>query len=131
MSIHVAKSAGFCFGVNRAVELVEHNIEIFRQNTLPGEAVTVTRGNALDLTGFESDSYDVVLLLGPLYHLYTPADKRRALEEAIRELEADQLILDTLGDHVAQNYLEGKKKEWEEYRTRVSSWEREKYIINY
>ena len=67
-----------------AVELVEHNIEIFRQNTLPGEAVTVTRGNALDLTGFESDSYDVVLLLGPLYHLYTPADKRRALEEAIR-----------------------------------------------
>ena len=23
MSIHVAKSAGFCFGVNRAVELVE------------------------------------------------------------------------------------------------------------
>ena len=65
-----------------AVELVEHNIEIFRQNTLPGEAVTVTRGNALDLTGFESDSYDVVLLLGPLYHLYTPADKRRALEEA-------------------------------------------------
>lgn len=67
-----------------AVELVEHNIEIFRQNTLPCEAVTVTRGNALDLTGFESDSYDVVLLLGPLYHLYTPADKRRALEEAIR-----------------------------------------------
>ena len=54
-----------------------------------------------------------------------------SLEEAIRELEADQLILDTLGDHVAQNYLEGKKKEWEEYRTRVSSWEREKYIINY
>lgn len=67
-----------------AVELVEHNIEIFRQNTLPGEAVTVTRGNALDLTGFESDSYDIVLLLGPLYHLYTQTDKRRALEEAIR-----------------------------------------------
>ena len=54
-----------------------------------------------------------------------------SLEEAIRALEADQLILDTLGDHVAQNYLEGKKKEWEEYRTRVSSWERERYIINY
>ena len=34
-------------------------------------------------------------------------------------------------EHVAANYLEGKKKEWEEYRTRVSSWEREKYIINY
>jgi len=54
-----------------------------------------------------------------------------SLEEAIHALEADQLILDTLGNHVAQNYLEGKKKEWEEYRTRVSSWERERYIINY
>ena len=54
-----------------------------------------------------------------------------SLEEAIRALEADPLILDALGEHVAANYIEGKKKEWDEYRTRVSSWEREKYIINY
>ena len=54
-----------------------------------------------------------------------------SLEEAIWELEGDQLILDTLGEHVAANYLAGKRREWEEYRTRVSSWEREKYIINY
>ena len=50
---------------------------------------------------------------------------------AIWELEGDQLILDTLGEHVAANFIAGKKKEWDEYRTRVSSWEREKYIINY
>lgn len=54
-----------------------------------------------------------------------------SLEEAIHAMEADPLILETLGDHVAQNYIEGKMKEWDEYRTRVSSWEREKYIINY
>ena len=54
-----------------------------------------------------------------------------SLEEAIRLMEADTLVLDTLGEHVAHNYIEGKKKEWDEYRTRVSSWEREKYIINY
>ncbi len=54
-----------------------------------------------------------------------------SLEEAIRLMEADTLVLDTLGGHVACNYIEGKKKEWDEYRTRVSSWEREKYIINY
>ena len=46
-------------------------------------------------------------------------------------MQEDQLILDTLGEHVAANYIEGKMKEWDEYRTRVSSWEREKYIINY
>ena len=54
-----------------------------------------------------------------------------SLEEAIKALKADQLVLDTLGEHVAENYIEGKTKEWDEYRTRVSSWEREKYIINY
>lgn len=67
-----------------AVELVEHNIQLFRQNTRPDEPVTITQGNALDLSAFPDCKYDLTLLLGPLYHLYTPADKRRALEEAIR-----------------------------------------------
>lgn len=54
-----------------------------------------------------------------------------SLEEAICELEKDELIMEALGTHVAEYYIEGKRKEWEEYRTRVSSWEREKYLINY
>lgn len=29
-----------------AVELVEHNIDIFRQNTQPEETITITQGNA-------------------------------------------------------------------------------------
>ena len=67
-----------------AVELVEHNIEIFKKNTMEGEAVTITQGNAMDLSAFESDTYDITLLLGPMYHLFTYEDKRRALSEAIR-----------------------------------------------
>jgi len=54
-----------------------------------------------------------------------------SLDEAIDELRRDQLILDTLGGHVASYYIDGKEKECYEYRTRVSSWEREKYMINY
>ena len=54
-----------------------------------------------------------------------------SLEEAVKAMQEDSLILDALGAHVAENYSEGKRKEWDEYRTRVSSWEREKYIINY
>ncbi len=67
-----------------AVELVEHNIGIFRRNTRPGEAVTVTQGDALDLPERWDSQYDITLLLGPLYHLYTREDKRQALREAIR-----------------------------------------------
>ena len=54
-----------------------------------------------------------------------------SLDEAIKALQADPLILDALGEHVAENYIEGKKKEWDEYRTHVSSWEHDRYIINY
>ena len=67
-----------------AVELLEHNIHIFRQNTMPGENVTVTQGNAVDLAGFADESYDMTLLLGPMYHLFTRAEQLAALKEAVR-----------------------------------------------
>lgn len=67
-----------------AVELVEHNIEIFKQKTMPGENVTVRQGNAMDLRAFASETYDITLLLGPMYHLFTNADQLRALAEAVR-----------------------------------------------
>lgn len=67
-----------------AVELVEHNIGIFRRNTRPGEPVTITQGNALDLSAFPENEYGLTLLLGPLYHLYRPEDKRQAIREALR-----------------------------------------------
>lgn len=67
-----------------AVELVEHNIKIFQKNTLPNEQITISQGNALNLSAFPDNQYDITLLLGPLYHLYTVEDKRQAIREAIR-----------------------------------------------
>lgn len=67
-----------------AVELIGQNIEVFRKNTLPSENITITQGNALDLSSFQDNKYDITLLLGPLYHLYSIEDKRQALREAIR-----------------------------------------------
>ncbi len=75
-----------------AVELVEHNIEIFRQNTLPDEKITVMQGNALDLSAFPDGKYDITLLLGPLYHLYNDDDKRQALSEAKRVTKPGGII---------------------------------------
>lgn len=67
-----------------AVELIEHNIELFRKNTLADENIRVIQGNALDLSAFPDNQFDISLLLGPLYHLYTKEDKRQAIREAIR-----------------------------------------------
>lgn len=67
-----------------AVELIQHNIDIFKANTQPGENVTVLQGDARDLSSFANDTYDLTLILGPMYHLFTPEDQRKALSEAIR-----------------------------------------------
>ena len=53
------------------------------------------------------------------------------LKEAIKAAEADPFIREVLGDHVYDNYIAGKKAEWNEYRRQVSEWEIEKYMINY
>ena len=50
-----------------AVELVEHNIEIFKQNTKPGEKITITQGNAKNLCGFSDNTYDITLLWSSIH----------------------------------------------------------------
>ena len=67
-----------------ALELVQHNIDIFNRNTQPGEAVSVCQGNAKDLSCFCDDCYDITLLLGPMYHLFTREEQLQALSEAVR-----------------------------------------------
>ena len=67
-----------------AVDLVEHNIEIFKTKTQPNEKVSIRQGNAIDMSEYPDNSYDVTLLLGPMYHLYTEEDQKKALSEAIR-----------------------------------------------
>lgn len=67
-----------------AVELMECNIEVFKSNTKDGENITVQQGDAVNLQNIASDQYDITLLLGPMYHLYTDEDKIAAISEAIR-----------------------------------------------
>lgn len=67
-----------------AVELVQHNMDVFREKTQPGEKVTIRQGNAVDLNMLKSETYDITLLLGPMYHLFTLEDQHKALSEAVR-----------------------------------------------
>ena len=75
-----------------AVELVQHNIDTFKAHTLPEEQVRIVQGNAKDLSGFSSCSYDITLLLGPMYHLFTEEEKLQALSEAIRVTKTGGLV---------------------------------------
>ena len=75
-----------------AVELFEHNIEIFKTHLEPGEPITIQQGNALDLSAFEDESYDITLLLGPMYHLFTREEQKKALSEAVRVTKRGGII---------------------------------------
>ena len=76
-----------------AVDLVAHNLEILRAKLDGSEKITVTQGNALDLSFLADESFDLTMLLGPMYHLYTQEDKLRALSEAVRVTKKGGRIL--------------------------------------
>ena len=60
-----------------------------------------------------------------------PPYRSHLAAEALEALKADPLMRETLGEHVFTQYVAGKEKEWDEYRTHVSAWELEKYLITY
>ena len=72
-----------------ALELAEANIAAFRAKMTSDDQIDLVQGNALDLSRYESGSFDAVLLFGPLYHLHDEADKLRCIAEAKRVCKKD------------------------------------------
>jgi SAM-dependent methyltransferase len=75
-----------------ALELADANIAAFRAKMTDDDQIDLVQGNALDLSRYDSDSFDVVLLFGPLYHLHDEADKLQCIEEAKRVCKPDGRI---------------------------------------
>lgn len=73
-----------------AVELVKHNLGVLKSK---GSSVKAYQGTALDLSRFKDDSFDLTLVFGPMYHLYTIEDKVKALKEAKRVTRKGGVIL--------------------------------------
>ncbi len=64
-----------------AIEPVRHNLGRLKKK---GSSVKAWEGNALKLSRFADESFDLTLLFGPMYHLHTYEDKLQALKEAKR-----------------------------------------------
>lgn len=50
------------------------------------------------------------------------------LKEAVDELKKDELIVEALGKHIFEKFVELKIKEWDDFRTTVTEWEIKKYM---
>ena len=73
-----------------AVELVKHNLMTLKNNS---NKVTAILGNATNLKMLRDNTFDMVLLFGPMYHLISDDDKIKALNEAKRITKQDGYIL--------------------------------------
>ncbi len=93
-----------------AVELVESNLTILRKNSEGMENLQAVQGDATDLSRFADQSFDITLVLGPLYHLYEEEDIHKAIDEAIRVTKKNGIIffafISVFGIMYA-NYLQG------------------------
>lgn len=106
-----------------AIEYVEKNVTVLQSKIQQGMSITAEQGDALDLSRFEKDSFNMTLVLGPLYHLYTSEDIDKAIKEAIRVtkpggiiafayLTSDSIMLDWV---LKENHLlDGYKKDFNE-----------------
>ena len=50
------------------------------------------------------------------------------LNEALKEMEASELVADTLGEQVFEYLLRNKRAEWDQYKSYVSPYEVERYL---
>ena len=70
-----------------------------------------------------------------IYHMTSEERKAKGilslpgtLAEALYELKKNPLIKKALGEHIFNEFVTAKDKEWDEYRTQVTSWEIENYL---
>ena len=75
-----------------ALELADANISAFRAKMTEYDPIELVQGNAMDLSQYDDNSFDVVLLFGPLYHLHEEKDKLQCIEEAKRVCKPDGKI---------------------------------------
>ncbi|MBQ7920236.1 MAG: methyltransferase domain-containing protein [Lachnospiraceae bacterium] len=73
-----------------AVELVKYNLGILKKKN---SSVKAMQGNALNLKKLSANQFDVTLLFGPMYHLFTKEDRLKALSEAKRVTKPGGIIL--------------------------------------
>ena len=72
-----------------AVELVKHNLKVIESKN---KDIKSFLGNALNLEFLGNNTYDVILLFGPVYHLFGN-DKILAIKEALKHLSSNGYLM--------------------------------------
>jgi len=103
-----------------AIEYVQHNLEILKSHITSNMKIRAEQGDALDLSIFDDNTFDVTLVFGPLYHLYDDKDIDKAIKEAIRVTKKKGIIAiayitsdGIMGDWGIDHLLDGYQKDFD------------------
>lgn len=75
-----------------AVELVNKNLEILNSKITKEMNISAIQGNAMNLSMYKENTFDITLVLGPFYHLYSDEDIKKAIKEAVRVTKVEGKI---------------------------------------
>ena len=77
-----------------ATDITPRHIDIINKNLADKPySMKTAVADAVDLSAFEDASFDVVLNMGPFYHLITEEQRDRCMEECIRVLKKDGILV--------------------------------------
>lgn len=100
-----------------AVELLKTNIGKIKNND---PSLTVIEANATDLHMFNDNQFDVVIMFGPMYHLYSMQDKIKALKEAKRICRRNIFVTYIMNDYSVIEYA-FKDNHYKEIKDKLDS----------
>lgn len=76
-----------------SIEYVQHNLDVLKSKITDNMNIVAEQGDAIDLARFEDNIFDIVLVLGPLYHLYTEEEINKCINEAKRVCKNNGIMM--------------------------------------
>lgn len=84
-------------------DLAEENVRLAKKMA-DEQGIRLSRtcvGDARDLSVFKDNSFDAILVFGPLYHLNREEDRKKVIEEALRVLKPGGILAGAFISHYA------------------------------
>lgn len=76
-----------------SIEYVQHNLDVLKSKITDNMNIVAEQGDAIDLSRFEDNIFDILLVLGPLYHLYTEEEINKCINEAKRVCKNNGIMM--------------------------------------
>ncbi|MCL2573702.1 MAG: class I SAM-dependent methyltransferase [Defluviitaleaceae bacterium] len=76
-----------------ACDLLDKHVNIMKAKPYADKLEGIEAANALDLSRFDEGSFDIVLCMGALYHIFDPLEREKCVAECLRVLKTNGIFV--------------------------------------